>query len=362
VDAWGKERWSRTDASGRLVEVVEPDAAGNGLVQGTGASALSNATKYTYDTLGNLTQVTQGTQTRKFKYDSLGRLTHQKLTEQSAMLNDAGTYVTTGGLWSNVFSYDMRSNLISSVDARGVKTNYSYANDPLNRLQSVSYNTTGFGDTANPILPAATVTYTYMTTGNRTRIDKVITTGISTEDYAYDTEGRISSVTLTLTSRTAYPQVTDYTYDTLDRVTDVRYPAEYGNGTQPRKVVHNDFDVASRLSGVKVDNVSHASSLVYNPASQTTSMKVGTGTNQITESYVYESLTGLLSNQKMQRGTTPLLDLTYNYLRTGTTSGRTSQLTKITNNLDNGRNQRYLAWLVQKLCLSWWQATLHVDA
>ncbi len=341
VDAWGKERWGRTDARGRLVEVVEPDPAGNGMVQGTGASALSLVTEYTYDTLGNLTLVEQGSQLRKFKYDSLGRLTHQKLAEQSAMLNDAGTYVTSGGLWSNVFSYDTRSNLISRVDARGVETNFNYANDPLNRLQSVSYDTTGFGDTANPILPAATVSYTYMTTGDRTRIDKVTTTGISSEDYAYDTEGRLSSVTLTFTNRTAYPQVTDYTYDTLHRVTDVRYPAEYGNGTQPRKVVHHDFDVASRLSGVKVDNVSHASSLVYNPASQTTSLKVGAGTNQITESYAYEALTGLLSNQKVQRGATTLLDLSYNYLRAGTTSGRTGQLTKITNHLDSGRDRGY---------------------
>jgi RHS repeat-associated protein len=341
VDAWGKERWGRTDAGGRLVEIIEPDPAGNGLVQGTGSSAASLATKYTYDTLGNLTLVTQGSQLRKFKYDSLGRLTAQKLAEPSAMLNDAGTYVTTGGLWSDVFTYDTRSNLISRVDARGVETNFNYNGDPLNRLQSVSWDITGFGDTANPILAAPTVSYTYMTTGDRTRLDKVTTTGVSTKDYSYDTEGRVSSISMTLTTRAAYPQLTDYTYDSLNRVTDMRYPAEYGNGTQPRKLVHQDFDVASRLSGLKLDGVLQASTIVYNPASQATSVKVGTGTNQITESYAYEALTGLLSNQKVQRGATVLLDLTYDYLRAGTTAGRTGQLTDISNNLDHGKDRAY---------------------
>lgn len=31
--------------------------------------------------------------------------------------------------------------------------------------------------------------------------------------------------------------VTNYSYDSLARATDVQYPAEYGNGAQPRKAV-----------------------------------------------------------------------------------------------------------------------------
>jgi YD repeat-containing protein len=47
---------------------------------------------------------------------------------------------TTG--WSDVFEYDERSNLVRRTDARGVKTNFVYANDPLNRLQSINYDKT----------------------------------------------------------------------------------------------------------------------------------------------------------------------------------------------------------------------------
>src|SRR5207253_9663070 len=112
------------------------------------------------------------------------------------------------------------------------------------------------------------------------QLSSVTASGISTESYGYDTEGRVSSKTLTLTSRSSYPFATDYIYDTLDRVTDVRYPAQYGNGSQPRKVVHHNYDIASRLTSLTYDGQSLASNIVYNAASQTTSLNVGSGTNQ----------------------------------------------------------------------------------
>ncbi len=63
-DAWGRERWARSDDWGRLVEVVEPKDTGNGGVFGAG----NQVTRYTYDAVDQLTQITQGSQTRKFKY------------------------------------------------------------------------------------------------------------------------------------------------------------------------------------------------------------------------------------------------------------------------------------------------------
>ena len=340
VDAWGRERWGRTDALGRLVEVVEPDPNGSGSVASNGM-----VTTYGYNTLGSLTSVTQGSQTRSFKYDSLGRLLAQKLAEASATLNDAGTYVGSG-TWSEVFTYDDRSNMTSHTDARGVKTVYTYNNDPFNRLQSISYDTSGFGDTGNPILSAAGITYAYRTksTGSEqkdiTQLVSTTTSGISTESLSYDSEGRVSSKTLTLTSRSSYPFVTDYIYDTLDRNTDVRYPAEYGNGSQLRKLVHNSYDVASRLTSLTVDGQSHASNIAYNAASQATSLNVGaSGGNQITESYGYNSVTGLLESQTVARGGTTLMNLGYNYADGN--GKRTGQLVSISNNLDHNKDRGY---------------------
>jgi len=340
-DAWGRERWGRSDAQGRLVEIVEPNPSGSGSVSSGGL-----VTTYSYDTPGNLTTVNQGSQTRSFKYDSLGRLTAQKLAETSPTLNSAGSYVGSGQ-WSDVFTYDDRSNLTSRTDARGVKTVFSYNSDPLNRLQSVSWDTSGFGDTGNPIVGAASVSYQYRAKSSGsdlldvTQLSSVSTSGVSTESFGYDSEGRINTKTLTLTSRSSYPFVTDYIYDSLDRITDVRYPAEYGNGSVPRKLVHHTFDVASRLTSLTVDGQSQASNINYNAASQTASLNVGvSGANQITESYSFNPQTGLLDGQTIVRGgSTTLLNLSYDYA--GANGKRTGQLTKILNNLNHNKDRGY---------------------
>jgi RHS repeat-associated protein len=332
TDAWGRERWGRTDANDRLVEVVEPEADGNGSVASGGYQ-----TTYSYDTLGNLMNVTQGAQTRSFQYDSLGRMTHQKLAEASATLDDSGHYVATGGKWSEFFSYDERSNLISRTDARGVKTVFNYNDDPLNRLQSMSFDTTGFGDTSHPVLEAPSITYAYMTTGDITRLSSVTTANVSTESFAYDSEARLGTRTQTLLDRPGYAMVTDYIYDTVDRITDIRYPAEYETGAARRKVLHQDYDVASRLSRLKVDGTDYASQITYNAANQSTTIKVGAGGgNQLTENYAYNTQTGLLENQRVVRGTQSLLDLSYDYV--GANGKRTGQLVKVTNNLDASHN------------------------
>jgi RHS repeat-associated protein len=337
-DPWGRERWGRTDSSGRLVEVVEPDQNGSGSVASNGMR-----TEYGYNSLGKLTSITQGPQTRSFKYDSLGRVTAQKLAEMSATLNNAGTYVGSG-TWSDVFTYDERSNLISHTDARGVKTLYTYNNDPLNRLQSVSWDTSGFGDTGNPILSTPSVTYSYRTKSSPTdlkditQLNSVATSGVSTESYTYDTDGHLSAKTLTLTSRASYPFVTDYIYDSLDRVKDVRYPAEYGSGSA-RKVVHHNYDVASRLGSLTYDSQTFASSIVYNASSQTTSLTAGTGTNQVAETYDYNTQNGLLGGQTATRNGTTLMNVNYDY--TDASGKRTGQLTKILNNLDHNKDRGY---------------------
>jgi RHS repeat-associated protein len=337
VDAWGRERWQRTDSGGRLVEVAEPNPSGGGSVFAAGALI----TTYVYDTLGRLTQASQGAQRRRFRYDSLGRLTHQKLAEASPTLNDAGQYVgPAAGQWSHVYVYDARSNITSKTDARGVRTVFNYNNDPLNRVQSITYDTAGFGDTANPVLAAPAVTYQYVTSGDLSRPLRVTVQGVSTEDYAYDAEGRESGVTLKHASRPSHPLSVEYVYDAQGRVTDVRYPTQYGT-TTARKLVHNDFDGGGRLSGLKVAGADYASLITYDTDSRITSLRVGpAGTNQITESYGYDARNGLLASQRVTRGTAALLDLSYDYAG-GPSLWRTGQLKKITNNLNAAKNRLF---------------------
>ena len=347
VDAWERWRWVRLDAAGRLVEVLEPNPAG-GVLQ----------TKYSYNALDKLVRTEQGIQIRRFRYDSLGRLTQQKLSETEATLNLSGQWSTAGTAndrWSEVFTYDERSNLISKTDARGVKTIFKYkdsnnVDDPLNRLQSVSYDLSGV-PTSITVLPAPTVTYQYRTKATAsaltdvTQVRQVIAAGVSTEDYDYDGEGRVNEMRLTFAGR-SQPMTISYSYDALGRIERTTYPQQYrDNITNPlRKVVAPAYDAASRLSGLKVNNLDYATQITYNPASQITSMLVGSGVNQLTESYSFEDRTGLLSSQSLRRGATTLMSYSYGYQRAYCDDPNaacdadpkltfsTGQLTKVTNN------------------------------
>ena len=343
TDPWGRQRWWRSDSQERLVETVEPDPGGNGSVSTGGL-----ITTYKYDVLGNLIEVNQGVQHRVFKYDSVSRLTHQKLAEANATLDAAGNVASPGsGLWSDYFSYDERSNISSRVDARGAKTTLSYLRpdgqpDPLNRLQSVSYDSQGAPD----VLSAPTVNFTYVPTGDVTRALNVTTSGVISEQFGYDSEGRIAERNVTFLMRLGQPMSVSYRYDSLNRLTDTIYPQQYGLPNDPRKTAQQSYDVASRLSGLSFNQTTYASQIGYNAASQTTSLKVGLpGANQVTETYDYSSDTGLLRNQTVTRGSgasaAVLLDLDYDYLLPGTSTGRTSQVTRLINNRNHNKDRSY---------------------
>ena len=358
-DAWGREHWGRADSQGRLVEVVEPNPTGSGSVASGGL-----LTTYSYDTMGNLTGVVQEAQTRSFRYDSLGRLTAQKLAEALAKLNDAGTYVASGGAWSEVLTYDTRSLLKTRTDARGVKTVYNYlinpndanTHDPLNRLRSISWDTSGFGDTDSPVATAKPIAYAYRTKvlatdpKDITQVESITTTDVGTESYTYDTEGRLGSTTLTLNNRNTFPFAITNVYDELNRIKDIYYPAQYGNGAQV-KIVHHDYDVQSRLSNLTYGGQTFASSFVYNAANQATSMRVGAaGANQIIETYGYLAGTAYLDSQTIARDSAPtnyLLNLSYDYADAN--GKRTGQLKKILNNLNHNKDRSFSYDAVRRL-------------
>ena len=353
TDPWGRERWARSDALGRLVEVAEPDPGGSGAL-----SVGAMYTNYGYDALGRLLQVNQGVQTRHFRYDSLGRLTHQKLAERDATLNGDGVFVATrnpsqpiysGGVWSDVFTYDKRSNLTQRVDARGVKTIFKYKDaggidDPLNRLLSVQYDKSGVSATLLndfPIPDTATVTYNYLNSGDKNRLQNyVVTGGMGSETLSYDSEGRLAQTTQTFTGRESYPMLTNYIWDSLDRLKDSAYPQQYGAG-EVRKKVEPTYDIASRIESLKFGGTTYASNPVYNAASQTTSLDVG---GQIAESYNFDPKTGLLVSQQVNKGPDQLAHLQYNYTLNNdpdNNGAKTGHLTSVTDLKNTARNRAY---------------------
>ncbi len=342
--------WSHSAAArySRIAEVEAWTQAVTSSATGSVFDPGSMRTEYVYDRQDQLTQITQGAQERKFKYDSLGRLTRQKLAEQTATINDLGNYVGSGGsnpLWSDAFKYDAKSNLTERLDARGVKTVFDYGSDPLNRLQGISYNTSG-APTTPTIHPAPDVSIQYMTTGDVSRVWKVITDGIATEENTYDTEGRVKDYSLEFADRTSHDMITSYQYDDANRPTEIRYPTQWGVYGDPREEVVPSYDDASRLSGLVSDN-STISGISYNAMGQVTQLNVSDGTDTISENYGYDAQTGLLTSQYVHQTTgTPrdILHLGYGYSRgnsVGSESGKTGQLTQVVNLLDQNKDRTY---------------------
>lgn len=332
IDAWGRERWTRADALDRLAEVIEPNPDGQGSVFEPGHAS----TRYYYNALDQVSEIEHGAQWHGYVYDSLGRLIRQRLPEKDWTLNEAGQFIGGGraGIFSDVFAYDARGNLISHVDARGVRTINNYGDDPLNRLQEIRYDTSGFGDAGNPIVPASTARYYYMTTGDLTRLRAVVTDEVS-EEYSYDQPAledawsRRSKV-IRWGNRQNMPAQIDYTYDFFDRLTDIRYPAQTGLAGAPRSVVHVYFAPGGPVDQIDINGETLARPLSYAPNGSIRELSIGPRGSPVTETYDYDRSYGLLSQQRVSRQAGALLDLSYRYAGNGRVTG---QVTGITSNL-----------------------------
>ncbi len=347
-DTWNRSRWSLTDILGRLVEVAEPNPSGDGTLT---SGALF--TDHSYDSLDRLVEVRQGPQRRRFQYDGMGRLTQQKLAEKLGPLDASGNWVGGNSNWSDVFTYDIRSNLTSRKDARGIKTVFSYNRldgslDPLNRLQSTHFDTSGFQDLANPFVPVGDIVYQYRAAPKDVTQLLQLSFGATSdfpggqESYGYDSFDRLQTKTQVFNGLAAYPQTITFGYDSLNRISDSTYPSQYGLPSDPRRAIHRDFDVEGRISGLQVDTIEYASAITYNNASQLSSVNIGpSGPLQIAENYTYEPSNGLLTRQTVQRGSTFLLDLGYDYFRHPTSVGTTGQLIHLINNLNTSGNVNY---------------------
>lgn len=279
TDQAGKVRRSITNGLGQLVRVDEPTSSGLGTV-----ASPNQATSYAYDTLNNLTTVTQGGQTRTFTYSSLSRLL-------TAANPESGTIS---------YGYDPNGNLTSKVDARSITTSYSY--DYLNRVTQRSYSG---GSITTP-----TVNYTYGLTapavGKLTKVESSVST---TEYTGFDILGRVTAAKQTTDGGDSAGYTTGYTYNLSGALDTETYPSG--------RVVKNVLDANGDLSIVESKKNSaagywhYADSFTYNAAGAVTSMQLGNGR---WESTVFNSR---LQPTQIALGTTnaatDLLKLNYTY-------------------------------------------------
>ncbi len=303
-DQLRKKRISKTDGLGRLTDIWEVTGADSATESITfpGWSDVTAGyhTAYVYDALEDLTNVSQGGQTRSFEYDSLKRL--------SAAVNPESGRIK--------YQYDNSDNLLIKKDARGVSAHYEY--DALSRVSRRWYNGRDLlTDTTNnvPALPAGVgasdeVRYFYdaqdLPTGAPTSpefsrgqsIGRLVAVtyggGNSGDYYGYDGAGRIKPKIQRIGG---VNYKVDPTYNVAGAVTTESYPST--------RTVANTFDSAGRTTGVTGElggnSRTYASGVTYAAAGQMTQEQFGTGT-PIYNKLFYNSR-GQLA--EIREGTTP---------------------------------------------------------
>ena len=283
TDPASKQNTQILDGLGRLVNVVEDP------------SGLHYITTYAYDTLGNLTQVNQGVQSRTFNYSSLGRLL-------SATNPESGTVS---------YSYTDSGDLLARTDARGVITSNSY--DGMHRILTKSYS----GD--NGLTP--NVTYSYFDAGssapNIGQLKSMVSSAATVNYGSYDVLGRMGSNTQT-TGGNLY--TFQYSYRLNDSLSSVRYPSG--------KTVNFTTDDAGRVIQIKAGTKTYAdltaSSTPFTADGRIAQMKLG---NDLWETRNYQTPgTPTLFRLGTTAGGNDKLELEYNYLATANNGNLATQV------------------------------------
>jgi RHS repeat-associated protein len=294
-DQTGRKRKSKGDALGRMIEVTEPDPANS--------DSLTLTTSYTYDPMNNLTQVSQGSQTRTYEFDGLSRKTSETTPEAGQV----------------TFSYNSDSLLTSRTDARGVVTTYTY-DSSLNRLTQISYNVS----CCSTVASTNSVGYTYGTSSasnNNGRLTQM-TDGPGQENYTYDSLGRMTQVQKKIYNVT---YTTSYTYNLAGEVATMTYPSG--------RVVKQEYDAIGRVQNVKNNTTSanYATSATYNTAGQVTGFTYG---NSVSASFGYSADRLQMTSLSYTKSPITHLSLSYSYSQSGNNNG---QIAGITDNQQSGR-------------------------
>ncbi len=307
-----------SDSLGRLIKVTEQDVSTGNLTQ---------ETSYTYDLMDHLTGVNQGNQTRAFKYDAEGHLLFERIPEMTATINDG-----TGTYWTCKYTYTDFGAFATKTDARGVIITYGY--DTMNRLTSVSYNTSG----APGVASTPNVSYVYDTNQSSNTNGRLLSLSVGnsySESYGYSVgigNGGNGGNTLNLTSMTGtidnHNYTTSYQYNTANHLTQITYPSN--------RAIILGHDSKGRVTSVG----SFLTSVTYNGIGQLTGTTLGNG---VTETFGYDSNRMQLISQTATKSGGPtngLMNLTYGYqasagqMGTGSTAGNAGQLVSISGTIN----------------------------
>ena len=248
--------------NGRLHEVLSP-------IPGEASTGFRQTTTYTYDSMGNLTQVaspgnnSEATHTTSLGYTTDGAYSQAEALGQPITITDPNGKVTH-------LRYDSRNNSTSVTDANGNETDYAYniANQPTVTTFPATGNTgvgqaqqvTSYLYPAGPVVQedakdesgsvVRTVAFTYGPAG-----ETLSRTG-SAEEVALTYTPFYSVATL----QDGNTNATTYTYNTKGQVTQITYPG--ATGTYFDKVQFTSYDDVGNLL-TRVDGNGQTTNYTY---------------------------------------------------------------------------------------------------
>jgi RHS repeat-associated protein len=233
TDALGKSKSTKSDAFGRLVEVIEQPATDN------------YSTLYTYDARDLLIQIENANgNIRGIQYDSLGRLVSQE-DLHSPSDTDFGV---------RSYTYDDNGNVLSVTKADGTVLSSTY--DTLSRVLTqsgsiVNYAYTydqgsfGIGQLSSLTGPDHTWSGTYDIRGRliseSTTLDPRLSTEIFTKNFSYTRFDQPSTV--------SFPDGTNinYSYNKIGQIKDI-------NSSAGGIITHIGYSPLSQVEGVSYGN------------------------------------------------------------------------------------------------------------
>ncbi len=227
-------------------------------------------TNYTYDEVGNITNVSSGTTQQEFTYDTRNLLLTQALS-------------VPGYAWGLAYSYDGYGHIsaIGYPSYNGTSDGVAYNPDALGRDTEVGSYASGI--TYFPNGQVAGFNYgngaSYVAQQNTRQLLSNFSYGVGStlnvsEDYTYDANGNITAVGDLVPSG---PRSKSFTYDALNRLSSATASNLYGVETYTYDALNN---LRSRLTG------GNALTLNYNANNQLASVSQGAST---TTTYGYDN-------------------------------------------------------------------------
>jgi len=307
TDETGRQRLTDSDGLGHITKACEV-TAGNTRSPAescnlTGFGGTGYLTTNTYNALDQLTQTTQGAQTRTSTFDPLGRLLSARVIEVNTQTDVSYGYNNDG----------LRTSI---TDPRGT---VSFEYDELHRPKRKRYNGTVVASWSYDGAQSANGIGRLMTEN-----DGDFGSGADHCDYTYDAMGRMLSANRTI-STTPYP--ISYTYDLAGNLTSLGYPSG--------RLVQYDFTGGQLNKVTDATNAqapfNYVSSVTYAPLG--TLQQVNLGNNVVTTA-LWNNRVQLASILTQKTAGASYLSLGYSYFTNG-------QIQQITNNLNANKTEKY---------------------